>query len=275
MAAFAVSVLGAGLLLVLGLSAGLQILLLGVAAIVAPFALYLLWQVEPAYTLSAAIFLSPIAGNWHELHFPTGADPDRLLLAFGIAQVLFRAPAVRDRPRFKLTAAHAFLAAAVLYALASAYRADVVFSKAPLFRIIDAFGILPFLTFLVAPIAFRTKRQRGILLFTLVALGLYLGLTTLFEMVHLRALVFPRYINNAHFGIHYGGDVGHSSTRWRTASPASCAPPRAASPWRPGRGPGPGWRLPRSGCSASSGPSCRSSAPCGPGQSSAVSSRCW
>jgi putative inorganic carbon (hco3(-)) transporter len=173
-----------------------------------PFALYVLWQVDPAYTLSAAIFLSPVAGNWHELGFPSGADPDRLLLAFGILQVLFRAPAVRDRPRFKLTAAHAFLVAAVVYVLASAWAAHTLLVKDPLFEIIDSFGILPFLTFLVAPLAFRTRRERGILLVTLVVLGAYLGLTTLFEMVHLNALVFPRYINNPNFGIHYGRGRG-------------------------------------------------------------------
>jgi O-antigen ligase len=201
-------VLAAGLLLAVGLSAGLQILLLLLAAIVAPFALYLLWQVDPAYTLSAAIVLSPVAGNWHQLHFPTGADPDRLLLVFGIIQVLFRAPAVRDRPPFKFTAAHVFLGAALLYVLTSAFIAHSLFSKAPFFKIFDAFGILPFLAFLVAPLAFRTKRERGILLLTLVVLGAYLGLTTLFEMVHLNALVFPRYINDPHFGIHYGRGRG-------------------------------------------------------------------
>jgi putative inorganic carbon (hco3(-)) transporter len=206
--AFAVSLIAAGLLLALGLSVGLQILLLMVAATVLPFALYLLWQVDPAYTISAAIFLSPVAGNWHQLHFPTGADPDRLLLALGICQVLFRAPAVHDRPPFRFTAAHAFMGAAVLYALASAFTVHVLLSKAPLFKIIDSFGILPFLTFLVAPVAFRTRRQRGILLVTLVALGAYLGLTTLFEVIHLRALVFPRYINNPNFGIHYGRGRG-------------------------------------------------------------------
>ena len=202
--ALALSLLAAGLLLTLGLSAGLQILLLVVAAIVAPFALNLLWQVHPAYTLSAAIFLSPVAGNWHEVGFPSGADPDRLLLAFGILQVLFRAPPVRDRPRFRFTPAHAFLGAALLYVLVSAYAAHTLFSKAPFFDIIDTFGLLPFLAFLVAPLAFRTQRERRILLFTLVALGAYLGLTTLFEMVHLNALVFPRYINDPNYGIHYG-----------------------------------------------------------------------
>ena len=201
-------VMAAAVLLAVGFAAGTQILLLLIAAIVTPFALYLMWQVKPAYTLSAAIFLSPAAGNWHELGLPSGADPDRLLLAFGILQVLLRAPAVRDRPRFRLTAAHYFLAAAVVYVLASAWEAHTLLLKDPLFKIFDAFGILPFLTFLVVPLAFPTRRERGILLVTLVVLGAYLGLTTLFEMVHLNALVFPRYINDPGFGIHYGRGRG-------------------------------------------------------------------
>ena len=100
------------------------------------------------------------------------------------------------------------MALAVLYALASAYLAGTLYIKGDLFRIVDAFGILPFLVFLTAPVAFRTRRQRGILLFTLVLLGAYLGLTTLFEMVHLNALVFPRYILNPNYGIHFGRGRG-------------------------------------------------------------------
>ena len=40
------------------------------------------------------------------------------------------------------------------------------------------------------------------------SLGAYLGLTTLFEMVHLNALVFPRYILNPNYGIHFGRGRG-------------------------------------------------------------------
>jgi putative inorganic carbon (hco3(-)) transporter len=195
-------------LLAVNHEAGLRVLLALIVAAAVVSTLYLIWPMDPAYTLSAAVFLSPLSGNWGELGFPSGVDPDRLLLVLGILQVLLRAPAVRARPRFRLGAAHVILALATVYVLASAFLAGTLYSKADLFRIIDAFGILPFLAFLTAPLAFRTHHHRRILLITLVTLGAYLGLTTLFEMVHLNALVFPRYILNQNYGIHYGRGRG-------------------------------------------------------------------
>ena len=76
-----------------------MVLALMLAAAVASV-LYLIWPIDPAYTLSAAVMLSPFSGNWAELGFPSRVDPDRFLLVFGVLQVLLRAPAVRDRPGF-------------------------------------------------------------------------------------------------------------------------------------------------------------------------------
>lgn len=190
--------------LVLGLTALLAVLGLPAVAGLA----YLVWQLEPAYTLSFALLLSPIAGNWHDLHFPTGADPDRLLLAVGILQVLFRSPGIRDRPRIRVTVPHVLLGLAVLWAVVSAYRAQTLFVKDTGLKLVDAFGLLPFLGLFVAPLAFRTARQRGILLTTLVVMAAWLGLTTLFEVAHVNALVFPRYILNKQLGIHYARGRG-------------------------------------------------------------------
>ena len=160
------------------------------------------WLVDPAYTLSAAIFLTPLAGNWQQVGVPGALSPDRLLFAGAIVAVLLRAPPVADRPRLRISGAHWLLALAAVYALASAFVAGTVFEREKLFKIIDAFGILPFLVFLVAPVVFTTPRQRGVLLATLVALGAYLGLTVLFETVGLDALVFPKYILDPDYGIH-------------------------------------------------------------------------
>ena len=160
------------------------------------------WLLDPAYSLSAAIFLTPLAGNWEQLGVPGAVSPDRLLFAGAIAAVLLRAPPVADRPRLRISAAHWLLAVAAVYALGSAFIVGTAFEREPLLKIIDAFGILPFLVFLVAPVAFATPRQRGVLLATLVTLGAYLGLTVLFEAIGLDALVFPKYILDAEYGIH-------------------------------------------------------------------------
>ena len=163
---------------------------------------WVVWRTDPAYTLSAAIFLTPFAGNWPQLGVPGPLSPDRLLLAGATAAVLLRAPPVADRPRLQITGAHWVLALAAVYGFASAFLADTLFERDAFFKLVDAFGVMPFLLFLVAPLAFRTPRQRHVLLVTLVVLGAYLALTVLFEMAKLDALVFPKYILDPNYGIH-------------------------------------------------------------------------
>jgi putative inorganic carbon (hco3(-)) transporter len=173
-----------------------------VAAVALVSMTVVVWKVDPAYTLSAAIFLSPLAGNWPQLGVPGALSPDRLLLAGGIVAVLLRAPPIADRPRLQMSGAHWALALAVTYAVVSALIAGTLVQRDALFKLVDAFGIMPFALFLVAPLAFGTERQRRVLLVTFVALGAYLGLTTLFETVKLDALVYPRYILDPNYGIH-------------------------------------------------------------------------
>lgn len=58
--------------------------------------------------------------------------------------------------------------------------------------------------FFLAPMAFRTARDRRVLLGVLVVLGAYLGLTAVFETTGPHALVIPHYISNPNVGIHFG-----------------------------------------------------------------------
>jgi O-antigen ligase len=167
-----------------------------------------IWWVDPAYTLSAAILLTPFAGNWPRLGVPGPLSPDRLLLAGGILALLLRAPPVRHRPKLQISAIHWVLAAAALYALCSALVVGTLSDREALFTIIDAFGVMPFLLFLIAPLAFATARQRELLLITFVALGVYLSLTTIFETAKLDALVWPKYILDPTYGIHQGRGRG-------------------------------------------------------------------
>jgi putative inorganic carbon (hco3(-)) transporter len=173
-----------------------------VAAVAAVALVVVVWRVDPAYTLSAAILLTPLAGNWPELGVPGPLSPDRLLLAGGILAVLLRAPPVADRPRLIITPVHWVLALAAVYAVASAFFVGTLDQRDASLKLVDAFGIMPFLVFLVAPVAFRTPQQRRVLLGALVTLGAYLGLTVLFEMAKLDALVFPKYILDPNYGIH-------------------------------------------------------------------------
>jgi putative inorganic carbon (HCO3(-)) transporter len=169
---------------------------------------YVVWRVEPCYSISAAVLLSAFAGNWPRIGIPGPASPDRLLLAGGILAVLLRAPGCADRPRLQITGTHVLLALASLYALASAFVAGTLFDKDAFLRIVDTFGLMPFLLFLTAPLAFRLPHQRRALLVAFVALGAYLGVTVVLETVKLDALIWPQYIIDPSIGIHVGRGRG-------------------------------------------------------------------
>jgi putative inorganic carbon (hco3(-)) transporter len=168
----------------------------------------IVWLLDPAYGMSGAVVLSAFAGNWSKLGVPGPLSPDRLLLAAAILAVLLRSPACADRPKLQITGTHVLLALAALYALASSIVVGTVAQNDAFLRLVDTFGIMPFLLFLTAPLAFRTYAQRQILLVAFVVLGTYLGLTVVFETVKLDALIFPKYIIDPSYGIHVGRGRG-------------------------------------------------------------------
>ena len=90
----------------------------------------------------------------------------------------------------------------MLWAVGSAVWAGTLTTSDGFFALLDRFGLVPFLAFLVAPLAFRTDHQRAVLLGTLIVTGAYLGATALFEALNLDILVFPAYILDASVGIH-------------------------------------------------------------------------
>ena len=165
---------------------------------------YLVTRFDPAYSMTAVIILSSVSGSWQNLGIPGPLALNRLLLVLTIAAVVLRIGGARDRPAFKVGAAHWALLGAGLYAVGSALVVDNLFDRASFFALIEAYGLLPFLTFLIAPVVFATQRQRNILLAGLVGFGLYLAVTAVLERAHIYGLVFPRYIADPNVGIHFG-----------------------------------------------------------------------
>ncbi len=161
---------------------------------VVPAVAYLAVTVDPAVVLTAGVVLTPFAGNWQQLGIPGAAAPDRLLIAFTIVLVVFRAATGRGEPLPRVRPVHIVLAAATLWAVVSALLAHTLFQRAPLLKIVEAYGLFPFLIFYLAPIIYTNERRRQWLLRSLVGLGAYLGLTVVFEMAGPHALVWPRYI---------------------------------------------------------------------------------
>jgi O-antigen ligase len=172
----------------------------GVALVIAGG--YLLWYVHPAWTLSAALASSVMAGNWVHLGLPNNVSPDRILLLAGIGAVVLRAPPVRDRPRLTFRAVHWAMVLTLLWFVGSAWAAGTLGDKAATFELAERVGPVPFLVFLVGPVVYATEAHRRILLGTLVALGAYLGFTALMETLHINQLVFPSFINDDSIGTH-------------------------------------------------------------------------
>ncbi len=152
------------------------------------------WPNLPAWLFSLALALTVFSGNWRQLGLPGLVSPDRLLLLAGFVVLMARNPALGQRPYVRLTPAHAVLLLAAAFAICSAVAAGTLGEQATIFPLVDRFGLVPFLLFLVGPIAFATEAQRRILLGTFVVVGAYLGVTALLQGLGLNALVFPRYI---------------------------------------------------------------------------------
>jgi putative inorganic carbon (HCO3(-)) transporter len=183
-----------------GLLEARQFMLLALA-VAGVSVVYLGWHAAPAYVFSLAIALSVFSGNWNGMGLPSRAAPDRFVLAIAVLALAFRAR-TSGRSLPKIESAHWALGLTALYAVGSALAVGTLTSSSGAFRLLDRLGLVPFLMFLLAPVVFRTARERAILLTTLVALGAYLSLTSLFETVGVHALVFPKYILDPNFGLH-------------------------------------------------------------------------
>jgi len=178
------------------------LLLLGATAL--PAAAYVAWHADPATLLSAGVALAIFSGNWRNVGLPELVAPDRLLIAMAIAALLLHASEARIRRPIELRPIHWLLAVTVAYVIASALLSGTFFDKGALLRLIDRVGVLPFVLFALAATIFPTPRHRSVLLGCLVAVGLYLALTSFFEVAGITALVFPRYISDPNIGIHVG-----------------------------------------------------------------------
>jgi O-antigen ligase len=165
---------------------------------------YLMFTVDPAWIISAGLASTLFAAHWGSLGLDSAVGPHRVLLGAGVLAVLLRLPPARDRPPLRPDIVHFALAVAVGYAFISAIFVGMLDDRYSRFALLDQFGIVPFVMFLVAPVAFATERQRRILLGTIVGIGLYLTVVALLEQMELYDVIWPRYIADPNLGIHYG-----------------------------------------------------------------------
>ncbi|MET0558990.1 MAG: O-antigen ligase family protein [Solirubrobacterales bacterium] len=156
-------------------------------------ALRYLWEQPPAVTMCGAVALSVFSGAWGQIGL--GNIPlNRVLALLVVCQCLLRAPGTVGMPRLQLRSIHLLMALTLLYAIGSAAAAGTLGGEKGFLGLWDTLGVMPYLLFLIAPAVFHGRREREMLLITLLGLGAYLGLTAIFEIVGPRSLVFPRYI---------------------------------------------------------------------------------
>jgi putative inorganic carbon (HCO3(-)) transporter len=152
-----------------------------------------LWELPPATTMCAAIVLTIFSGAWHQIGLG-GLPFDRLLIVIVLLQFLLGAPGIAHTPPLRVRNVHLLMCLTIIYVLTSAAAAGTLTSELSALSLLDQFGLVPFIMFFLAPSIFSGKRERNMLLATLVGVGAYLGFTAIFESLGPHALVFPRYI---------------------------------------------------------------------------------
>ena len=160
---------------------------------------------DAAWTLTAGIALSVFGGHWGQLDLP---PLDRLVLGLGIVAVLIGFSPTPRPMRPRLGFIHGLLLVVALYALISAVWVGTLGDVDARLGLIDRFGLIPFMLFVVAPLAFHTPRQRVILLGGLTILGGYLGTTALLEAFGRDQLLVPGYLADPAGGVRGGVTQG-------------------------------------------------------------------
>ncbi len=177
-------------------------------AFIAAASLAILLSLEVSVIFSLAIVASVLSGHTEQLPVPVPID--RVIFAVGVFRLIWTAWLSPRHPEEEAPPHPGFGTAHVLLLLVGAY-AVVSFAwviddqtRSSVFEIVDRLGLYPFFMFLIAPVVFATERARRHLLIALIALGAYLGVTAVFEVVGPQALVFPRYIVNPEVGLAFG-----------------------------------------------------------------------
>lgn len=142
------------------------------------------------------------SGNWKYIPFPLPLDRIVFVLLLGL--LAWRTPKrVSDR-RLLLRPIHFLLLGLATYVFLNGLWAGSVLHSLGFFSWLDRLGVIPFVAFTLAPIIFSSQRSRDILLIGMTLVGLYLGYDAAMEMLRVKALVFPHYINNPNLGIQAG-----------------------------------------------------------------------
>lgn len=155
---------------------------------------------HPAYVylFALAVAAQAFSGSWHLYASPIPVD--RVLLALACLALVVHPDLQGVRRR--LRPIHLLMLAAVSWCIGSLIWFERSEPGQAVFALLDSFGIVPFLLFLLAPVVFASAARCDVLAATLTWLGLYLGWVSVAEGLGLHALVFPSTIvqpDHTHF----------------------------------------------------------------------------
>lgn len=157
------------------------------------------------WCLLGSLVFNLFSGYSDLMGFPIG--PDRVLLAAALGLLVI----ARDRPVLVWRPVYAVMIALVLWTGWSALTHGTLLQKDGLFAFLDRI-IVPFGMFVLGALVFTTERRRHLLLRTVTLIGVYLGLTAIFEIFGPHSLVWPRYIMDPEVGILFGRARGPFAT---------------------------------------------------------------
>ena len=153
-----------------------------------------------AVLLVASLAASLLSGNSERVGLPV--PPDRVLLAAALALLLLSG-GHRELRGMRWLPVHTAMVGMVLWTTWSAMSSETIQTSYGFFALLDRI-VVPFVLFAIAPVVFAREEERRLLLRTLVVVGLYLGVTAVFELMGVEELVFPRYVMDPDVGIMFG-----------------------------------------------------------------------
>jgi len=187
---------------------GPELILLLEAAFIVILALFFIMKKDFTYGIYIWLLLS-LLFQYKKLSIPDSTLPDisldRLLFVFMISIFIIEFLA-KNRPVFSLTKVEYSMLLFCLIAIISMICTDSIVKEGGKLAIGELLTgyITPFSMFFISQNVYDTTAKRQGFLKFFIFIGIYLSFTAIFEHLGVNKLVFPKYILDADFGIHFG-----------------------------------------------------------------------
>jgi len=173
-------------------------------------ALFLFFIMKKDFTCGLyAWLLATLFFRYTKVNMADSIMPDlsinRVVFAFILLMFILEVVS-KKRGFFRLTAIEYLMFLFCLYLVISMSWTGIIVKEEGRFRIGEFLTgyMMPFSMFFISQNVYDSHRKRDGFIRFMLAIGLYLGLTAVFEHFNVRSLVFPRYILNPDFGLNYG-----------------------------------------------------------------------